>query len=77
MNNKNKAGKLLSDIHAIAYGSKLIHSTHGYEIFEIAESHYNAIGDNEDLDQDCLKFLRQAKASLKALAKLQDLVVVG
>lgn len=75
--NKIKAEKLLSDIHAIAYGSKLIHSTHGYDLFELAQSHYSAIGDNEELDLEILKFLRQAKASLNALAKLQELVVVG
>jgi len=77
MNNKTKAGKLLADIHAIAYGSKLIDSTHGYDLFDLAQSHYSAIGNNEDLDQDCIKFLKQAKASLKALAKLTELVVVG
>ncbi len=77
MNNKIKAGKLLSDIHAIAFGLKLTYSNHGYDLFDLAQSHYSAIGNNEELDLEILQFLRQAKASLKALAKLHELVVVG
>lgn len=77
MNNKQKAGKLLADLHAIAYGTQLHSSLYGYEVFDLAQSHYKAIGDNEELDQECLKFIKQALASLKSLAKLQSLVVVG
>lgn len=78
MNNKEKAGKLLAELHALAYGDNhQINRSNAYEIFEIAQSHYSAIGDNEELDQECIIFIKKAVASLKSLVKLGELIVVG
>jgi hypothetical protein len=78
MSNKEKAGKLLAELHDIAYGhNKLINKPYAYEIFEIAHSHYSAIGENEELDRECIIFIKKAVASLKSLVKLGELIVVG